>query len=257
MRFQPCSGIAFVVASLLAGAVVADAADFWHYTWDGSVTPPSNTPALTVNASGGSPSTTLNPDGTFTIETISRTDALSYRNSTEFTGWEDGRFSMIEFRVRVDQQQPQNSGGEALPVTQRYAQTIRIANDAPGGDAVHYSFFLRDGSVGFGRDLLGDESTNHAMNTTDGFHTYRILAYTDRAELYVDGNKTAVITATPTTQSIVTGPRIEFGDISTTYGAGTVTWDYIYWSNNLVPEPGSLLTCALVLPMLVRRSRRC
>jgi len=245
----------------MAGTVCALAAlhvsaQSFQFKWEGDVFPQDNTPALPVNANVGSPIVTSNGNGTFTINTTNRTYARSYRNATEWTGWDVDKFTIVEFRARVDRQDPQNSGDQALPILQRYAQTIRFFNDAGSGSELHYSFFLRNGTVGFGRDLIGDLSTDYSMDTTNDFHVYRIVLFYDKAELYVDGSLTPALTAFPT-NSFATGPRIEFGDLSGTYGSGQVTYDYIRWANN-IPEAGvaSLIGVSAALVCFLRSRRR-
>jgi len=109
---------------------------------------------------------------------------------------------------------------------------FRFLTEAPRQEPKHYCFYLRDGSVGFGRDGLGDEGENYAMDTVGDFHVYRIVLSEEQALLFVDDEEFPVLSAFPTTAT-ADGPRVEFGDIFDHYGSGTVTYDYIRWNNDV------------------------
>lgn len=77
---------------------------------------------------------------------------------------------------------------------------------------------------------------SHLMNTTDAFHTYRILGKGTKAFLYVDGN--LALDISNALQPFGGLNRIYFGDDNNGPESGTAYWDYVSFYTDGAFAPG-------------------
>jgi hypothetical protein len=183
-------------------------------------------------ANGGSYSLS---GGTLTI------DAPSYNEFSAPDVWEttadDSLGWSVEARVKLD--------SETIDYDRWYARGATIWM-CPNTRTLR---IFRIFSGGVGLDYI---SPDYAMDTTSDFHTYRIEAYGNNTNVFVDGS--LIMTGTQVASGT---PGMLFGD-----GAGenpTVSrWDYVTFTTNTVPEPSTLLLAASgILGLLAYTWRRC
>lgn len=275
-------------AFFCCAALNSNAQIIWDYEWNGSVLPnenlaaplsiASNTPSYlaTYSVNGPDPgeevtvnvTTTLNPDDTFTLDMggVLQT-TRSYRNSTEWTGWDPGNYSVVEMRLRVDEQYPQLSSSiyenQTIPVGSRYAQYFRFIGDVNTTTPDRrFALFLRPSSIHFS-STDGSGSNDQVFFNVDlsDFQTLRIFFYDTEALVYLyDENLENFVFLGSNESTITAGtgpasPMLEFGSLFTNRGSGRVTYDYIRWANN-IPEPGVAGLLALAGSCLMLRRRR-
>lgn len=162
-------------------------------------------------------------------------------------GWNNETAVTIEARIRV------------MPGSQEQGFDL-VANDNLGDT----SLVLSPDKVQLEHaySFVGQATVN--MNTTDGFHIYRLTRDTDGLywNLYIDNNPVASIADQHEGGNEIGFSRIWFGDVNFPIPANSpdVQIDYIRWHEGAnappVPEPATTGLCALLALGISRRPRR-
>ena len=117
-----------------------------------------------------------------------------------------------------------------------------------------FTLFLSDEQLDLMNTGMGAAPDSAAFDTTDGLHTYRLVASAGIAQVFVDGSATALLTAPMGDPGWYEPNRMAFGDgtsaaSSESYMAGI--------SFSSVPEPSTALLLGIGLSALaVRREKR-
>lgn len=179
-------------------------------------------------------------DGILTVHTEENRGFIEYRlDGGPESAWNPtGAGTTIELKLKVDHNSP---GAD-------WAGTILVGTGNRFWALVIGTGFISD--LASGGDL--------AINTSDAFHTYR-LVIADEANgplsIYVDGSTTA---ARSWAGADSTANRLSFGDL-TGNESGQIQWDSIEWTNAVaeapVPEPSTFALAVIGATGLLRRRR--
>ena len=216
---SPC---AFAATNFLDNGVT------WKVGYEGDYYPndSQSVPAWTTwYTSGGT--NWLSGAGTLVISNWGNAP-FAYAEMDNLGWWNASTPSTVEVKARFTDYTPNPS-----------AYSLGEVGMIDGTTYFHLTFW--GGSVKF------DDSSNFSVDTTGGFHTYRMTLSNHTASLYVDNSSIAALTSLG--QSIAAN-RIFWGDASGSGGAGMSEWDYVRFTNDgsfvpiSVPEPS---VAALVL----------
>ena len=114
-----------------------------------------------------------------------------------------------------------------------------------------FTLFLSDDQLDLMNKGMGAASDSAAFDTTDGLHTYRVIASAGNAQVFADGNATPLLSASMGDPGWF-DPYVAFGDgtsaaSSETYMAGI--------SFSVIPEPSTALLLGIGLAGLGMRRR--
>lgn len=193
-------------------------------TWQQPLAPVNNTASVA--------------DGVLTIAADAPEGYLFYRQTIS-EAWTGGA-STVELVLRVESQLPE----------QAWTQGVSINIGAYGLNLVFSTSAVMYGA-------LGGEYQAYLLDTTE-VHSYWIAASdTGIANLYVDRNPVPVMTF-----EMVSAAGLNYMDFGATtpFGAGTVEWHSVSWTNGSafapVPEPASFALIGLAVFSIIPLHRR-
>lgn len=157
----------------------------------------------------------------------------------EETGkWTEARWGFI-INTTASETDPCGTGNPIEGFNNSTGSTVEVkmkilAAPAAGSDGAMLSLIdgSREGKISFHDDRIEIRDQNqvkasHNMDTTDGFHAYRIVIIEDTMKVYVDGSEVASVTLSGSS----TDRKILFGDLSSHEGENlTAQVEYLAYS---------------------------
>lgn len=237
--------IAFLLLLLLISprtdAVVINDVDF-TVAWYGSeapTTPTADTPAWTAGGSLATSGTANSPSAGIYTLTVTESGFATARLDLDSTHWNGSSPTTVEFKMKVNSQDPASSRGAA---------NFSIINGTR-------QFLVYLGETDIRALVTVSEAIEYEMDTMSDFNTYRITLDSGLMNIYVNNDPTAVISGYEGFAGN-SNNAISWGDTGSTVG-GTTEWQYVAFTNDgafaPVPEPaaaagllGAVALCALV-----------
>ena len=117
-----------------------------------------------------------------------------------------------------------------------------------------FTLFLSDHQIDLMNNGIGAASASAAFDTTDGMHTYRIVASAGIAQVFVDGSATPLLTAPMGDPGWWYPNVVAFGDGTSAASSESFMADISF---SVVPEPTTALLVGLgLMGLCVRRNRQ-
>ncbi len=222
---------------VLFGVVTSADAVTWQQQYEGDVLPGAFSPAFVLQAGGGNNgTTTLNAGGWVDVRNTTSTYYQWDMNSPNWSVGPSG--STIEIRMAVPE------------ITGTYGTTFQVTDD--NLDKVWF--------FGWTHNNIFMDGGNQGQPTFDvtQFNTYRFTFAADgTANVYLNNDPTPRLTSSGNTLSGLT--NFSFGDLGAV-GAGTGSYDYIYWTTAgafaPVPEPAGIFLMVIGMSALAMRKIR-